>query len=129
WPSLGASWFEKIEAVLSRLAQRPTLAVLAVGVTTLALRAAVLPIEPIAEPIVHDEFGYLLAADTFAHRRLTNPTPPMWEHFETFHAMFQPTYASIYPAAQGLLLAAGKLIFGHPSWGVWMSVGLVCVAI
>lgn len=128
-PSVGRAWFERFERKIRHLTGHRLLCVVLVGVLALSLRAALLPLLPVPEPIVHDEFAYLLAADTFTHGRLTNPTHPMWEHFQTSGVIQKPTYQCFAQPAQGMILAFGKIVFGHPFWGVWLSVGLMCASI
>jgi hypothetical protein len=118
-----------VEKWSKRIAGRRWLAVSVVGLLALSIRLLILPIAPPPEPAIHDEFSFLLGGETFAAGRLTNPTHPMWPHFETFHVSHQPTYMSMYPPAQGLVLAGGKVVFGHPWFGVWISTGLMCAAL
>ena len=129
WPRLGASSFSSLERVASRLARRKGPACAVVGLTALLLRLALLPVCPIPLPFVPDDFSFLLASDTFLHGRLANATPAMWVHFETIHVDMLPTYMSMYFPAQGLALAAGKFLFGHPWFGNLCFDALMCAAI
>ena len=127
--ALRPRFLERMECAWSRVARRRTLAVVLVGMAALALRASLLPLVPIPEPVVHDEYSYILGAQTFVAGRLTNPPHPMWEHFEAFHVNMVPTYQSMYPPGQAGFLALGILLLGQPWWGVWLSTGLMCAAI
>ena len=129
FPKLGSSFFLQIEHTFGRLARRKSLSVAVVGASAFLLRLAILPFCPIPRPFVPDDFSFLLAADTFASGRLTNPTPAMWIHFETVHETMKPTYMSMYFPAQGLVLAAAKVLTGHAWYGVLAMSALMCAAI
>lgn len=128
-PRLGSSWFARFEGAFMRLARRPLLAVASVGLSALILRAAILPLFSAPLPAVPNDFSFLLAADTFAHGRLSNPMPAMWTHFESIDITVQPTYMSMFFPGWGLALAAGQVLFGNP-WIANLFFGaLMCAAI
>lgn len=128
FPLAGNRFFSPIERFATRVAIRKDLAILALVVGLVGVRLAFLAFYPKPVPIFQDEFSYLLAGDTFLHGRLANPTHPFWIFFDTMHVLQNPTYSSMYPPAQGFVLAVGELL-GHPWIGVVLSMAAFFAAL
>jgi hypothetical protein len=109
-----------------KLAARTGWCMLALAILPIALRLALLAQSPVPTPNGSDEFSHLLVADTLRHFRLANPPHPLPQFFETTFVLQEPAYSSIFPIGQGLALALGRLLFGHPWAGVALSVAALC---
>ena len=115
-----------VEPLGRRLANKTIWCMLLLAVLPVALRLLLLPHHRVPAPDIYDEFGHLFVADTLRHFRLANPPHPMQQFFETFFTLQQPTYSSIYPIGQGLMLAIGRALFGTPWAGVLISTAAFC---
>jgi hypothetical protein len=114
----------RIARIAGALARRPAWCMGILFVLPIALRLLLaLGVHPIPAPNVSDDFSYLLLGDTLAHFRLANPPHPLHRFFETFYVLQEPSYSSIYPLGQGLVLALGEWIFRCPWAGVAISAG------
>ena len=101
--------------------QKPFLSASLLVLVWLAWRLPFLAVSGFPVPVFHDEFSYLLGADTFAHGRLANPTHPLAPFFESPHELMRPTYASKYPPGLAMFLALGQTVFGHPFYGILIT--------
>jgi len=118
--------WKRIEPRASRLAQRTLWSMALLASVPIVLRLALLAHHPVPSPDVYDEFSHLLVADTLRHFRLANPMHPLHQFFETFFVLQEPSYSSIYPLGQGLLLALGWMVFGTPWSGVILATTAFC---
>jgi hypothetical protein len=119
---------ERFMAFVSVLSTRRPIAIAVVGLTSLVGCVLVASIIHAPVPLIHDEFSYLLASNTLASGHIATPSPPLSRFFDTFHVFVQPVYASKYFPGQGLFLAFGELVTGHPVAGVWLGAALACAA-
>jgi hypothetical protein len=119
-------WRPYLEPLALRLAERPVACFVLLATLPVALRLALLPHHPVPTPDIYDEFSHVFVADTLRHYRLANATHPMHRFFETFFISQEPTYSSIYPIGQGLVLALCWNLSGHPWAGVLVGTAAFC---
>ncbi|MBV8553450.1 MAG: hypothetical protein JOY54_19305 [Acidobacteriaceae bacterium] len=119
-------WSPRLQRAVTALAERTRRCMLLLFLLPIALRLLLLPHHPVPTPEIYDEFSHLLAADTLLHGRLANPPHPLHQFFETFFELQQPTYSSIYPLGQGIVLALGRVVSGVPWTGVLLVTGAFC---
>jgi len=116
----------RFQEAARRFAERTAWCMLLLAVLPVALRLALLWRFPVPTPSGADDFSYLLLADTLRHFRLANPTHPFHQFFESVFVLQEPTYSSIFPLGQGIVLALGWTLLGHPWAGVLLSVAALC---
>lgn len=76
-------------------------------------------------PHVSDANAYVLAAETFALGRLSNPAAP--HPALVPEQVLQDPFVSKYPPAQGLFLSLGQRL-GEPGLSLWLGSGLLLAA-
>jgi 4-amino-4-deoxy-L-arabinose transferase-like glycosyltransferase len=70
-------------------------------------------------PKSHDEQSYLLQMRMLAEGNLWMAPHPLADHFETFHVLVEPVYASVYFPGTALMYFPGVLLEGI-GWPVWL---------
>ncbi|MGZ0170008.1 MAG: hypothetical protein ACKVHE_10665 [Planctomycetales bacterium] len=78
-------------------------------------------------PAYHDEYSYLLQAETFAAGRLSFPSHPTAPRmFDQMHVLNEGNFASRYFPGTGMWISL-FLMLGNPYVGHWLATVVVCV--
>jgi hypothetical protein len=78
-------------------------------------------------PAYHDEYSYLLQAETFEAGRLSFPSHPTAARmFDQMHVLNEGNFASRYFPGNGLWITP-FLMLGNPFVGHWLATVIVCV--
>ena len=104
-----------------QIAKRTPLAMASFLCFSILLRLALLPRCPAPTPSGADDFSYILLGDTIRHLRLANAPHAVHQFFESVFVLQEPTYSSIYPLGQGIVLALGRVFLGTFWAGVLLS--------
>ena len=120
--------FEKVEAFLARIGERPILSILVICALVIVPRLALWPLIGAQDPVIGDEYSLILQAKTFLSGRLAVPAslPP---NFEALYVLLAPTYSSIYPVLRSFPLLLGYLLGVGASGGVLLSMAALAVAV
>jgi hypothetical protein len=128
WPNGSSRLADKLLAKLAVPAKSAGRVILTVGLVAGLGNAITTLIQGPPIPVVSDEWSYLLATETFASGRITNPPSPH-RSLVGENTLGTPTYQSKYPPAQGSILALGQRLGGHPVVGLWLSAALLAAAV
>jgi hypothetical protein len=111
WPA----WVMALVCFVTSLGASAWVASRPVGEESLRSRFGDLP------PAYHDEFSYLLQAQTFLAGRLSYPSSPQLpELFDQMHVVNEGRFASRYFPGVGAWIAP-FLALGHPYWAQWLG--------
>jgi hypothetical protein len=110
------TWFEQA-------ARRTAWCMFALFLLPIALRLALLPRAPVPVATTSVEFSSLLLSDTLLDGRLANPPHPLPAFFDTPLVSQNPVYRSTLPIGDGLLLAAGQILFRSAWAGILLGIG------
>ena len=113
-------WLRPLGALWRRVESRPAISLMGLALVLVVAHFAMEWNQPRRGPRLHDEFSYLLSAETFLEGRLTNPTPAEWHALDTYHVNFSPTYNSMYPPGHPAVLALSWRWLGHPIYANWI---------
>lgn len=128
-PDLGRKAWTHVQIAARRLERRPLIMIALAGAAPVVLRLALLPLVPVPEPYVMEEFNHLFLIDTYLLGRIANPVHPLAVMIQSYQQIEWPSLVSARPPLPPIFLYLGKLVFGSPFAGNLMALGATMAAI